>query len=55
MLFDRIIFRFYPMSDYPRYTPEEEDRIIEDAYAEVLQAYLRSNHRKKVEIIEKAK
>ena len=42
------------MSDYPRYTPEEEDRIIEDAYAEVLQAYLRSNHRKKVEIIEKA-
>ena len=42
------------MSDYPHYTPEEEDRIVEEAYGEVLQAYLQSNHRKKVEIIEKA-
>ena len=42
------------MSDYPHYTPEEEDRIVEKAYGEVLQAYLQSNHRKKVEIIEKA-
>ncbi len=35
-------------------TPEEEDRMIEEAYQEVLQAYLASNHRKKVEIIERA-
>lgn len=42
------------MAEYPHYTPEEEDRMVEDAYQEVLQAYLASNHRKKVEIIEKA-
>jgi len=35
-------------------TPEEEDRMIEAAFAEVLDGYLRSNHRKKVEIIERA-
>ncbi len=35
-------------------TPEEEDRQIEAAFAEVLDGYLRSNHRKKVEIIERA-
>ncbi len=35
-------------------TPEEEDRMIEDAFADVLNGYLRSNHRKKVEIIERA-
>ncbi len=33
---------------------ELEDRMIEDAFQDVLQGYLRSNHRKKVEIIEKA-
>mgnify|MGYP001092661758 CR=1 FL=1 len=41
----------------PEYLPksaEEEDRIIEAAYQEVLQAYLASNHRKKVEKIERA-
>lgn len=42
------------MTDYPKYTPEEEDRMVDAAYGEVLQAYLQSNHRKKVEIIEKA-
>lgn len=35
-------------------TPEEEDRMIEAAFAEVRDGYLRSNHRKKVEIIERA-
>lgn len=40
--------------DYKNMTPEEEDQIIENAYQEVLQAYLASNHRKKVEIIERA-
>ena len=35
-------------------SPEEEDRMIEDAYQDVLRAYLSSNHRKKVEIIERA-
>ena len=42
------------MIDYKTLTPEEEDQIIENAYREVLQAYLASNHRKKVEIIERA-
>lgn len=40
--------------DWRSLTPEEEDRIVEDAYQEVLQAYVSSNHRKKVEIIERA-
>ncbi len=35
-------------------TPEEEDRMIEADFADVLDGYLRSNHRKKVEIIERA-
>lgn len=41
------------MTSY-RPTPEEEDRMIEEAFAEVRDGYLRSNHRKKVEIIERA-
>ncbi len=36
------------------FTTEAEDRIIEDAFREVLDGYLKSNHRKKVEIIERA-
>lgn len=35
-------------------TPEEENAMIERAYQELLRAYLSSNHRKKVEIIERA-
>lgn len=35
-------------------TALEEDRIIEDAYQKLLTAYLSSNHRKKVEVIERA-
>lgn len=35
-------------------SPEEEDRMIEAAYQDVLNGYLSSNHRKKVEIIERA-
>ncbi len=35
-------------------TAEEEDRMIESAFADVLDGYLKSNHRKKVEIIERA-
>ena len=35
-------------------TPEEEDQMIERQYQELLQGYLNSNHRKKVEIIERA-
>ncbi len=42
------------MAEYKIMSPEEEDRMIEEAYQEVLQAYLASNHRKKVEIIERA-
>lgn len=33
---------------------EEEDRMVDAAFQEVLRAYLASNHRKKVEIIERA-
>lgn len=40
--------------DRRTYTPEEEERIIEEAFQDVLDGYLRSNHRKKVEIIERA-
>jgi GTP pyrophosphokinase len=36
------------------YTPEEEDQIIEAEFQDVLNGYLASNHRKKVEIIERA-
>ena len=35
-------------------TPEEEDRLIEAEFQDVLNGYLKSNHRKKVEIIERA-
>ncbi|MBD5204062.1 MAG: RelA/SpoT family protein [Bacteroidales bacterium] len=35
-------------------TPEEEDLLIEEAFHNMLGAYLTSNHRKKVEIIERA-
>ncbi|MBD5254502.1 MAG: bifunctional (p)ppGpp synthetase/guanosine-3',5'-bis(diphosphate) 3'-pyrophosphohydrolase [Barnesiella sp.] len=40
--------------DYKQLSPEEEDRIIEAEFQDVLQGYLKSNHRKKVEIIERA-
>ena len=36
------------------FTTPEEDRQIEAAFREVLDGYLASNHRKKVEIIERA-
>ena len=43
------------MAEYNKnMSPEEEDRMIEEAYQDVLNAYLASNHRKKVEIIERA-
>lgn len=35
-------------------TPEEEERLIEAEFQDVLNGYLKSNHRKKVEIIERA-
>lgn len=35
-------------------TPEEEDRLIEAEFQDVLNGYLNSNHRKKAEIIERA-
>ncbi len=35
-------------------TPEQEERMVQEAFDEVLQGYLRSNHRKKVEVIERA-
>lgn len=36
------------------FTTPEEDRIIEEAYQNLLNGYMSSNHRKKVEIIERA-
>lgn len=42
------------MTEVRNMSPEEEDRMIEAAFADVLSGYLRSNHRKKVEIIERA-
>lgn len=35
-------------------TPEEEDRMVDAEFRDVLNGYLHSNHRKKVEIIERA-
>ncbi len=35
------------MNDTKNFTTEAEDRIIEDAFREVLDGYLKSNHRKK--------
>ncbi len=35
-------------------TPEQEDMMIDEAFRELLDGYLNSNHRKKVEIIERA-
>lgn len=43
-----------PTSVKNSFTTPEEDRIIEAAFREVLDGYLASNHRKKVEIIERA-
>ena len=42
------------MTDPIKLTPQEEERMIDDAYQKLLNGYLASNHRKKVEIIEKA-
>ncbi len=41
------------MSDY-NLTPEQEDRYIEEQFRDLLDGYLASNHRKKVEVIERA-
>ncbi len=38
----------------PSFTTPEEERVINEAFREVLDGYLASNHRKKVEIIERA-
>ncbi|MDE6249838.1 MAG: HD domain-containing protein, partial [Paramuribaculum sp.] len=35
-------------------TPEEDDRLVEAEFQDLLEGYLQSNHRRKVEIIEKA-
>ena len=35
-------------------TPEQEDALIDEAFQDVLNGYLKSNHRKKVEIIKRA-
>ncbi len=35
-------------------TPDDEARMIDEAYQDLLNGYLKSNHRKKVEIIDKA-
>ncbi|ROT19702.1 bifunctional (p)ppGpp synthetase/guanosine-3',5'-bis(diphosphate) 3'-pyrophosphohydrolase [Muribaculaceae bacterium Isolate-110 (HZI)] len=35
-------------------TPEQENKLIEDEFADLLNGYLASNHRKKVDIIERA-
>lgn len=42
------------MADVVKMTPQEEETMIDNAYQNLLNGYLSSNHRKKVEIIEKA-
>ena len=41
------------MSEWPK-EPGEEQRLIEAAFREVLNAYARSNHRRKIEVVERA-
>ena len=40
------------MDNAPRLSPQEEEKMIQSAFDELLAGYLNSNHRKKVEIIE---
>lgn len=42
------------MGEYQVMNPEVEDQMVEEAYQEVLRAYLASNHRRKVEKIDRA-
>ena len=42
------------MDNKANLTTSEEDRIVDDAFRDMLNGYLASNHRKKVEIIERA-
>ena len=42
------------MTQNKQISHQEEEHMIESAYQEVLQAYINSNHRRKVEIIERA-
>ena len=42
------------MDNAPRLSPQEEEKMIQSAFDELLAGYLNSNHRKKVEIIERA-
>lgn len=42
------------MEQNSKFTSAEEERMIDDAFQDVLKGYLASNHRKKVEIIERA-
>ena len=42
------------MDNKANLTTPEEDRIVDDAFRDMLNGYLASNHRKKVEIIERA-
>ena len=37
------------MATQNKMTPEEEDKLIQEAYQDLLNGYLSSNHRKKVE------
>ena len=42
------------MDTAAKYTTPEEDKMIDDAFRDLLDGYMASNHRKKVEIIERA-
>ncbi|MGN1251323.1 MAG: HD domain-containing protein, partial [Muribaculaceae bacterium] len=42
------------MDNKANLTTPEEDRMVDDAFRDMLNGYLASNHRKKVEIIERA-
>ena len=42
------------MDNKANLTTPEEDRMVDEAFRDMLNGYLASNHRKKVEIIERA-
>jgi hypothetical protein len=45
---------YFVMDKHVTMTPDDEARMIDEAYQDLLNGYLKSNHRKKVEIIDKA-
>lgn len=53
-IFVKYIVFYHLLMTTEKLTPEQEDAMIEQQFHELLEGYINSNHRKKVEIIERA-